>query len=166
MCYVTQYHFVTVPWVFRNRDWVKFNRVCAFLFSTTWQHVPSFKLWRFAQCWSGFAEAFFSNKNVQLTHKLKFDDNTGIFHIFEMWIGMNEFDHCILALLKQQRERSEQGFEPWPLWCQCSALLVELSGQLGSLQFNYLYWVTASFSDDVYCYSYIIVCTTFLFRLY
>ena len=23
------------------------------------------------------------------------DDDTGIFHVFEMWIGMNEFDHCI-----------------------------------------------------------------------
>ena len=33
------------------------------------------------------------------------DDNTGIFHVFEMWIGMNELDHHILALLKQQRER-------------------------------------------------------------
>ena len=33
------------------------------------------------------------------------------FHVFEMWIGMNEFDHCILALLKQQRERPEN-FNP------------------------------------------------------
>ena len=24
------------------------------------------------------------------------DDNAGIFHVFEMWIGKNEFDHCIL----------------------------------------------------------------------
>ena len=31
--------------------------------------------------------------------------NTGIFHVFEMWIGMNEFDRRFLALLKQQRER-------------------------------------------------------------
>ena len=27
------------------------------------------------------------------------------FHVFEMWIGVNEFDHHILVLLKQQRER-------------------------------------------------------------
>ena len=45
------------------------------------------------------------------------DDNTGIFHVFEMRIGMNEFDHRILALLEQQRERPEKfrperGFEP------------------------------------------------------
>ena len=24
------------------------------------------------------------------------DDNAGIFHVFEMWIGNNEFDYCIL----------------------------------------------------------------------
>ena len=35
------------------------------------------------------------------------NNNTGISHVFEMWIGMNEFDHRILALLKQQRERPE-----------------------------------------------------------
>ena len=29
------------------------------------------------------------------------DDNTGIFHVFEMRIGMNEFDHRILALLSR-----------------------------------------------------------------
>ena len=39
------------------------------------------------------------------------------FYVFEMWIGMNEFDHRILALLKQQRERPEKfkpdwGFKP------------------------------------------------------
>ena len=44
--------------------------------------------------------------------KLLDDDNTGIFHVFEMQIGMNEFDHRILALLEQQRERPERGFEP------------------------------------------------------
>ena len=36
------------------------------------------------------------------------DYNTGIFHVFEMRIGMNEFDHGILALLKQQSERPEK----------------------------------------------------------
>ena len=35
------------------------------------------------------------------------DDNTRIFHVFEMRIGMNEFDHHILVLLKQQQERPE-----------------------------------------------------------
>ena len=29
------------------------------------------------------------------------DDNTGIFHVFEMQIAVNEFDYLILALLKQ-----------------------------------------------------------------
>ena len=33
------------------------------------------------------------------------DDNTGIFHVLEMCIVMNEFDHHVLALLKQQQER-------------------------------------------------------------
>ena len=41
---------------------------------------------------------------------------------------MDEFHHCILALLKQQQERPEQRFKPGPLQCQCSALPVELSG--------------------------------------
>mgnify|MGYP006973393344 CR=1 FL=1 len=50
---------------------------------------------------------------------------------------MNEFDHPILALLKQQQERSEkfspeQGFEPWPLQCRCSAPPFKLLGQLGA----------------------------------
>ena len=49
--------------------------------------------------------------------KLLNDDTTGIFHVFEMRIRMNEFDHRILALLEQQRERPEKfrlerGFEP------------------------------------------------------
>ena len=39
---------------------------------------------------------------------------------------MNEFDHRILELLKQQREmleklRPERGFQPLPLRCRCSA---------------------------------------------
>ena len=46
-------------------------------------------------------------------------DNTGIFLVFEMQIGMDEFDHRILALLKQQRQRPEKfrperGFELRP----------------------------------------------------
>ena len=49
--------------------------------------------------------------------KILDDDNTGIFHVFEMRIGMYEFGHRILALLEQQRERPEKfrperGFEP------------------------------------------------------
>ena len=49
--------------------------------------------------------------------KILDDDNTGIFHVFEMRIGMYEFDHRVLALLEQQRERPEKlrlerGFEP------------------------------------------------------
>ena len=38
------------------------------------------------------------------------DDNIGIFHVFEMRIGINEFDHRILSLLKQQRETPENCF--------------------------------------------------------
>lgn len=46
---------------------------------------------------------------------------------------MNEFDHLIfLSLLKQQLERPERGFKPWPLRWRCSAPPVELSGQLGA----------------------------------
>ena len=45
------------------------------------------------------------------------DDNTGTFCVFQMWIGMNEVDHCNFRLLKQQRQRREKfrpkrGFEP------------------------------------------------------
>ena len=36
------------------------------------------------------------------------DNNTGIFYVFEMQIGMNEFDHCIVALLKRQQEGPEK----------------------------------------------------------
>jgi len=53
-------------------------------------------------------------------------DNTRIFYVFEKWIGMNEFDHGILALLKQQRQRPENsGLNGgWnPNLCDASALL-------------------------------------------
>ena len=43
---------------------------------------------------------------------MKLDDNAGIFDVFKMQIGMNEFDHRPLALLKQHRERPERAFEP------------------------------------------------------
>jgi len=33
------------------------------------------------------------------------NDNTGILHVFKMRIGMKEFDHCILALLKSSSEK-------------------------------------------------------------
>ena len=42
------------------------------------------------------------------------DDNTSIFHVSEMQIGLNEFDHGILGLLKQARPKKikpEGGFE-------------------------------------------------------
>ena len=49
--------------------------------------------------------------------KLLDDDNTAIIHVFEMRIGMNEFDYRILALLEQHLERPEtfrpeRGFKP------------------------------------------------------
>ena len=44
------------------------------------------------------------------------DDNARIFHVFEIKIGMNEFDHRILALLKQQRERPESFVSNRYLW--------------------------------------------------
>ena len=67
-----------------------------------------------------------------INHIFSDDDNTRTFHEFEMRIGMNESDHSIIVLLKQQRERPQRGFEPWRLRCRCSALPVELSGQLGA----------------------------------
>ena len=42
------------------------------------------------------------------------DDSTRIL-IFEMWSGMNEFDHRILALVKQQREKPETFRPEWGL---------------------------------------------------
>ena len=33
------------------------------------------------------------------------NDNTRIFHLFEMQTTINDFNHAILELLKQQRER-------------------------------------------------------------
>lgn len=36
------------------------------------------------------------------------DDDTEIFHVSEMRIGMNEFDHLIVSLLKQQQEGPEK----------------------------------------------------------
>ena len=62
--------------------------------------------------------SLFVNKSLsRFVSKSIFDDNARIFHVFEMWIGMNEFYHRILALLEQQRERPkkfrpERGFEP------------------------------------------------------
>ena len=35
------------------------------------------------------------------------DDGAGIFHVFEVQIGINEFDHRILGLLKQQQESAK-----------------------------------------------------------
>ena len=57
--------------------------------------------------------------------------------VFEMWIEMNEYDHRILALLEQQRERPgkfrpERGFEPGPLRCRRRTQQVHLSGQMGA----------------------------------
>ena len=46
-----------------------------------------------------------------IKHSIEFmldDDSTGIFHESKMRIGINEFDHRILALPKQQRERPER----------------------------------------------------------
>ena len=49
--------------------------------------------------------------NIKLVSLLD-DDKTGNFHEIKTLVGMNEFDHRILALLKQQRDRLERGFEP------------------------------------------------------
>ena len=45
------------------------------------------------------------------------DHNTEIFHVCEIWIGMNEFDHRILALLKQLRLRKAFFFCLFVLKC-------------------------------------------------
>ena len=37
------------------------------------------------------------------------DDNTGVFHVLELRIGTNKFDHrSFLSLFKQQRERPKK----------------------------------------------------------
>ena len=35
------------------------------------------------------------------------DDNTSIFHVSEMQIGLNEFDHGLLGLLKQAKPKNK-----------------------------------------------------------
>ena len=55
---------------------------------------------------------------------LKILMNEGVTVFMLLKILMNEFDH----LIRHKKFRPEQGFEPWPLWCQCSALPAELSG--------------------------------------
>ena len=39
------------------------------------------------------------------------DDNTRISHVFEMWIGMNEIDHRMLALLNKQHGEMPENFQ-------------------------------------------------------
>ena len=54
------------------------------------------------------------------------DDNTGNFHAIETLVGMNEFDHRILALLDQQREQPENlglNGDTNPDLCDASAVL-------------------------------------------
>ena len=56
------------------------------------------------------------------------DDNTRIL-LFEMRIGMNEFDHRILGLLRQERERPENSGlnrNSNPDLCDAGALLHQL----------------------------------------
>ena len=48
--------------------------------------------------------------------------------VFEMRSEMTEFDHRILALLKQQRERPEK-FRPEPDLCDASTVLNQLRYQ-------------------------------------
>ena len=71
-------------------------------------------------------------------------DNTTIFHVFQMWIGLNEFDHGILALFKHQRERPGWGFDPD--LCDAGAVLYQLNYQanweLGIM------WVDVEIDED------------------
>ena len=55
------------------------------------------------------------------------DDDPGIFHVFEMRIRLNEFDHRILALLKQLWERPERHLNPD--FCKAGAVLYQWSYQ-------------------------------------
>ena len=58
---------------------------------------------------------FFLVSKVFPANGLLDDDNTSIFHVSEMQIGLNEFDHGILGLLKQAKPKKikpEGGFEP------------------------------------------------------
>ena len=100
---------------------------------------------------------FFLQLSISIiTVEMMINDNTGIFHLFELRIGMNEFDHrSFLSLLKQQRERPEKFrpqriFEPWPLRCRCSAPPVQLSGQLVNddcLYFKLLWLLNSNIRD-------------------
>ena len=55
------------------------------------------------------------------------DDNRGIFHVFELRMGMNEFDCSFLSLRKQQRE----GFS------ECSASCIVASYTFCNESINY-----------------------------
>ena len=46
--------------------------------------------------------SFFLSK-VLPTNGFLDDDNTRMFHVFEMRIGINEFNHCILAMHRHHR---------------------------------------------------------------
>ena len=66
--------------------------------------------------------------NVQID-----DDNTGIFHVFELWIGMNEFDHrsfchCLSSSEKDLKNSCLNG-DSNPDFCDAVAVLYQLSYQ-------------------------------------
>ena len=78
------------------------------------------------------------------------DDNyITIFHVFEMWIGMNEFDHSILAVFKHQRERPEKFRPEWafdPDICDASAVLYQLNYQ--AIWELAIMWVNVEIDED------------------
>ena len=41
---------------------------------------------------------------INVSNNMTDNDNTGIFHVFEMRFGMDEFDHRILALLSSSKK--------------------------------------------------------------
>ena len=56
-------------------------------------------------------------------------------------ISVNYYDHCILALLRQQRERPEKlrperKFEPWPLRCGCSSQIKKIHSFQSTFQIH------------------------------
>ena len=75
---------------------------------------------------------------INVSNNMTDNDNTGIFHVFEMRFGMDEFDHRILALLSSSKNGLKNsglnGDSNLDL-CDAGAMFhqLRLSGQLGQI---------------------------------
>ena len=67
---------------------------------------------------------------INVSNNMTDNDNTGIFHVFEMSFRMDEFDHRILALLSNSKNGDSN-----PDLCDAGAMFhqLRLSGQLGQI---------------------------------